>query len=166
MPIAIDGNNLLHTLPHPHRSRDEVRRAVLDQCRREKMSVIVVFDGPPPSGVPTTEHLGRVTVLYSESKSADDVIIGILGSTDSAQSWSVVTNDRGLAARARERGASIRTVAQWMGRRGTKSRRLTKVRPKPPLRPNEVRDWEHLFSEREEPPDDEPSRVYRPKRRR
>jgi hypothetical protein len=165
MPIAIDGNNLLHTLPHPHRSRDEVRRAVLDQCRREKMSVTVVFDGPPPGGAPATEHLGRVTILYSGSNSADDVIIGILGSAGSARSWSVVTNDQNLAARARERGASIRTLAQWKGRRGTKSN-LTRARPKPPLRPNEVRDWEQVFSNREEPPDDGPSRVYRPKRRR
>jgi len=163
MPIVIDGNNLLHSMPHHQRSREEVRRAILDQCRREKMSVTVVFDGHPPQGTPTTEHLGQVMILYSGSKCADDVIINHLPSGKSAHSWSVVTNDRGLATRAREKGAAVRTLAQWTRRRNVKPR-LTKPRPKPALRPNEVQRWEREFAERDRSEDDQPVRILRTKK--
>ncbi len=165
MPIVIDGNNLLHSLPSHQRSREAVRQTVLDQSRREKISVTVVFDGPPPSGSPATENLGQVTILYSGRTSADDVIIGVLPSGRAARSWSVVTNDRGLAIRTRERGALVRTLAQWTGRRGAKAR-PGRPRPKPPLRPNEVQQWEEEFTQGKETEDDGPSRVFKQKKRR
>ncbi len=165
MPIIIDGNNLLHSLPSHQRSREAVRQTVLDQSRHEKISVTVVFDGPSPSGSPATESLGQVTILYSGQTSADDVIIGKLPSGAAARSWSVVTNDRGLAARSRERGALVRTLAQWTGRRGAKAR-PGKPRPKPPLRPKEVQKWEEEFTKAKETENDAPARVFKAKRRR
>ncbi len=165
MPIVIDGNNLLHSLPSHQRSREAVRQTILDQSRREKISVTVVFDGPPPDGSPATEHLGQVTIFYSGQASADDVIIGRLPSGTAARSWSVVTNDHGLAARVRERGASIRTLAQWTGRRGSKTR-PGKPRPRPPLRPNEVQQWEEEFTKGKKTKNDGPARVFKAKRRR
>ncbi|MCD4747802.1 MAG: NYN domain-containing protein [Thermoanaerobaculales bacterium] len=164
MPILIDGNNLLHTLPRSHRDRESVRRLIIEQTRHERISVTVVFDGPPPDGSPATEHLGQVTVLYSGQTSADDVIIGRLPSSDAARSWSVVTNDRGLAARVRERGASTRTLAQWIGRRGVKVR-PGKPRPKPPLRAKEVEQWEEEFTKGKETEDDGHARVFRRRRK-
>ena len=59
MPVIIDGNNLLHSLPTPERNRADVRRRALDQVRHEAMQVFLVFDGPPPVGSPVQEHLGR-----------------------------------------------------------------------------------------------------------
>ncbi len=165
MPIIIDGNNLLHSLPSHQRSRKAVRQTVLDQSRHEKIKVTVVFDGPPPSGSPAIENLGQVTILYSGQTSADDVIIGRLPSGGAARSWSVVTNDRGLANRARERGALVRTLARWTGRRGAKTR-PGKPRPKPPLRPNEIQKWEEEFTKEKETENDGPARVFKPKRRR
>ena len=165
MPIVIDGNNLLHSLPPDQRSRETVRQRVLDQSRREKISVTVVFDGPPPDGTPSAEHLGTVTILYSGKASADDVIINRLPSGSAARSWSVVTNDRGLGARVRDRGASIRTLAQWTSRRGVKVR-PGKPRAKPPLRAKEVEQWEVIFKEGNQAEDDGPDRVFKPKRRR
>ena len=165
MPIVIDGNNLLHSLPPDQRSRAAVRQRVLDQSRHEKISVTVIFDGPPPDGSPATEHLGQVTILYSGHASADDAIISRLPSGGAARSWSVVTNDRALAARVRERGASIRNLAQWTGRRGAKVR-PGKPRPKPPLRAKEVEQWEKEFTKGTEPENDGPARVFKAKRRR
>jgi len=165
MPIVIDGNNLLHSLPSHLRSREAVRQTILDQSRREKISVTVVFDGPPPDGSPATEHLGQVTILYSGQTSADDVIVGRLPAGNAARSWSVVTNDRGLATRIRERGASIRTLAQWTGRRGAKVR-PGKPRPKPPLRPKEVQKWEEEFTKGKETENEGPARVFKAKKRR
>jgi len=164
MPIVIDGNNLLHSLPPDQRSREAVRQRVLDQSRREKISVTVVFDGPPPDGAPSVEHLGSVTILYSGKTSADDLIINRLPSGSAARSWSVVTNDRGLGARVRERGASIRTLAQWTGRRGAKVH-PGKPRPKPPLRAKEVEQWEKAVNEGKQAEDAGPERIFKPKPR-
>lgn len=165
MPIVIDGNNLLHSLPKTQRTREAVRQTVLDQSRREKISVTVIFDGPPPTGSPETEHLGQVTIVYSGPRSADDVIIDRLPTGGAARSWSVVTNDRALSARARDRGASIRTLSQWTGRRGAKAP-PGKPRPKPRLPSNEVRRWEQEFTEENEAETEGPTRVFRRRRGR
>ncbi len=165
MPILIDGNNLLHSLPPDQRSREAVRQRVLDQSRREKISVTVIFDGPPPGGTPPAEHLGSVTILYSGNTSADDLIINRLPSGRAATSWSVVTNDRGLGARVRERGASVRTLTQWTGRRGAKVR-PGKPRPKPPLRAKEVQEWKNLFQENRGTEEEGPTRVFKRKKGR
>ena len=164
MPIVIDGNNLLHTLPSGQRSRAVVRQKVLDLSRREKISVTIVFDGPPPDGSPSSEHLGSVTVLYSGKSSADDVIMKLVPPGSAARSWSVVTNDRGLGLRVRERGASVRTLDQWAGRRGARPRQ-GKPRPRPPLRTKEVLMWEEEFSKEKEIKDDGPTRVFKTRRR-
>ncbi len=145
MPILIDGNNLLHRLPKDQRSRSAVRTQVLDLTRHEAMSVTVVFDGPPPAGAPTRESLGKVTVVYAGSRTADDVIVGMLPAGSAARQYSVVTDDRGLADRARDRGASVRRLAEWQGRR--------KQRPRPTrfeskLSSHDIADWEAFFAGR------------------
>jgi predicted RNA-binding protein with PIN domain len=142
MPILVDGNNLLHSLPPPTRNREQVRRLVLDHCRHERLKITVVFDGPPPSGAPPREELGAVTVVYAGSKTADDVIIRRLPGGTAARDWVVVTDDRGLQARARDKGASIRTLAEW-------SSKKTAPPPKPriesKLSSHEVAQWEDYF---------------------
>ena len=143
MPILIDGNNLLHTLPPEHRRRGDVRRLVLDACRRERMKVTVVFDGPPPAGAPSRELLGAVTVVYSDTASADDVILRHVATGASAREWVVVTDDRGLAQRVRQRGAGVRTTAEWRQPRRTRSRGQER---QPKLSSHEVAEWEEVFS--------------------
>ena len=105
MPIIVDGNNLLHRLPTTSRPRAEVRRLVLETTRHERIAIVVVFDGPPPTGSPSEESLGSVTVVYAGKAVADDVMIGRLPTGRAASQWAVVTDDRGLAERARGRGA-------------------------------------------------------------
>jgi predicted RNA-binding protein with PIN domain len=143
MPILLDGNNLLHSLPKTQRSRPEVRKQVLDATRHEAMSVTVVFDGPPPSGSPTRESLGRVTVIYSGNRTADDVIVGSVPVGRGASQWTVVTDDRGLTDRVREKGARVRRLAEWRRRPRPKSRR---VPPESKLSSRDVADWEAFFS--------------------
>jgi len=144
MPILLDGNNLLHRLPKASRSRAEVRRLVLESTRHEKALVAVVFDGPPPAdGVPM-ESLGKVTVLYSAPKSADDVIISRLPEGPAARNWVVVTDDRKLAMRARNRGAHVRSLREWRSRRPQQHRRQ---RVESKLSSHELDDWERFFRE-------------------
>jgi uncharacterized protein YaiI (UPF0178 family) len=150
MPILLDGNNLLHRLPGSQRTRAEVRRQVLDITRRETVSVTVVFDGPPPVGAPPREALGKVTVIYSGSRSADDVILDLLPPGSAAGQWSVVTDDRGLASRVKGRGAKVRRLADWRGRRRQKA--PARARAESKLSSNEIAEWESYFAD---PPDDE-----------
>lgn len=143
MPVIIDGNNLLHTLPSEERDRMSVRRRALDAVRNEGMSLTVVFDGPPPAGSPDTEHLGRVTVRYSGGSSADDLILRLLPAKGRASEWVVVSDDRALGTRVRDRGARVRTLTEWRSRRSRQRARATR---EPKLSSHEVSDWEGYFS--------------------
>ena len=145
MPILLDGNNLLHRMDAADQSRSGVRRQVLQATRHEKMSVTVVFDGPPPSGAMARESLGHVTVIYSGSKTADDYIVGLLPTGTAAKQWSVVTDDRGLAERVRERGAEVRSLVDWRDRRRQKPPGRPRVESK--LSSHDVQDWEKFFAE-------------------
>jgi len=143
MPVIIDGNNLLHSLPTDQRDRSGVRRRALDVVRHEGTRLTVVFDGPPPPGSPDVEHLGRVVVRYSGSSSADDVIVGLLASRGRAVDWVVVSDDRVLRKRVRERGARVRTLREWRSRTPRKPRRST---AESKLSSREIADWEAYFS--------------------
>ncbi len=140
MPVLVDGNNLLHRLPASQRSREAVRRGVLDLVRREGVKVTVVFDGPPPSGTPQRELLGSVTVEYAGPRTADEVILHRVGGVRTGQ-ITVVTDDRELARRARVGGAEVRAVASWL------EKLRTPPREKPDdVSPSEVAEWEAFFA--------------------
>ncbi len=144
MPVVIDGNNLLHSTPRAGR-RGDVRRQALDQVRAAKVTITVVFDGPPPTGSPSVEHLGSVTVRYSGGRSADDEIVSLLPSGGAAADWVVVTDDRALGRRVRDRGGRVRTLAEWRRRRPRSPRR--QVSPKEPkLSSREIAEWEAFFT--------------------
>jgi hypothetical protein len=143
MPVVIDGNNLLHSLPGRGRGRDEVRRQVLEAVRGESLQLTVVFDGPPPAGTPDTELLGRVTVRYSGARSADDLIIALIPAGANAGQWVVVTDDRGLRGRVQRRGGAVRSLAEWRGRR---PRRPPSHEAERRLSARELAEWEAYFS--------------------
>ena len=143
MPVIIDGNNLLHGLPKTEQNRDSVRRAALDAVRSGGMSLTVVFDGPPPAGSAGPEHLGRLTIRYSGASSADDLILRLLPRTSKASDWVVVTDDRALRNRVRERGGQVRALGEWRSRQRRKARHVSR---EPKLSSREVADWEAFFS--------------------
>jgi hypothetical protein len=143
MPVIIDGNNLLHSLPSHERNRESVRRKALDTVRHEGMRLTVVFDGPPPAGAPAVEDLGRVTVRYSGNSSADELILRLLAGQARASEWVVVSDDRALGAKARDRGATIKTLKEWRSRKTAQPKQATR---EPRLSSHEVADWEAFFS--------------------
>ncbi|MBD3851584.1 MAG: NYN domain-containing protein, partial [Acidobacteria bacterium] len=151
MPVIIDGNNLLHSLPSREQNRDSVRRRALDTVRHGGMSLTVVFDGPPPVGSPDPEHLGRLTIRYSGASSADDLILRLLPKAGRASEWVVITDDRALRGRVSEQGAQVRTLQEWQSRRPRKPRREPR---EPKLSSREVTDWETFFSSREDDAND------------
>ena len=117
---------------------------MLKAYRHDRMAVVVVFDGPPPSGSPGEESLGSVTVVYAGKANADDVIIRRLPIGRRAHQWVVVTDDRGLADRARQRGAEVRSLAQWRAKPRTAPRRAGF---EPKLSSHDIADWEAFFGE-------------------
>jgi len=88
---------------------------------------------------------------YIVDATADDVIIRRLPGGTAARDWVVVTDDRGLQARARDKGASIRTLAEW-------SSKKTAPPPKPriesKLSSHEVAQWEEFFADGSRDEDD------------
>jgi len=147
MPVIIDGNNLLHSLPSQEQNRHSVRRRALDSVRDGGMSLTLVFDGPPPVGSPDPEHLGRLTIRYSGSSSADDLILRLLPGSGGASQWVVITDDRALRDRVRDQGAQVRTLGEWQSRRPRKQRRVSR---EPKLSSREVADWETFFASRDD----------------
>ena len=143
MPLLIDGNNLFHSLPRSERSRADVRQMVLETVRYERLQVTVVFDGPPPDGSPKIEHLGRVTVRYSGSSSADDVILRVLPDGSRASEWVVVTGDRELGRRVRDCGGRVLSLSEWHSRRPKLPRRPAH---EPKLSSHDIDEWEAYFS--------------------
>lgn len=146
MPILVDGNNLLHQLPRSERSRETVRRVVLERSRGQRQRVTVVFDGPPPPTAPDVESLGAVTIRYAGSRAADDVIIATLPQGPPARQWVVVTDDRELQRRAHAAGAEVRPLASFRVAAGRSRSTETVVRPERPLSGREVAEWEQAFS--------------------
>lgn len=142
MPIMVDGNNLLHRLPNDRRQRAEVRRLSLELARREAIRITLVFDGPPPPGSPERERLGRVTVVYSGSASADDAIVRLLPKGRAAHSWEVVTDDRRLGSRVTSTGARVRSLNQWLH----KLEAMTVPDDDSSLSPDEVSQWQSYFA--------------------
>jgi predicted RNA-binding protein with PIN domain len=143
VPILIDGNNLLHTLPAGQRSRAELRRLCLELVRGEGAHLILVFDGAPPAGTPSTERMGRVTVLYAAPLSADDAILARLPHPPETASWVVVTDDRQLRERVRQSGAKLRSLRDFRSKLIAAAQR---PREEEALSPAELAEWEELFS--------------------
>lgn len=105
MPWILDGNNLAGG-----RSRDAVRRAALDLARRERLRIVLYFDGAPPPGSAAVEKLGSLEVRYTPH--ADSAILRALGAD--GRGWRVATDDRGLASRAKLAGAAaVPAEAFW-----------------------------------------------------
>ena len=97
MPWIVDGNNLAGG-----GGRAEVRGAVLALAHRERIRIVLFFDGAPPAGAPEVERLGSVQVHYVPN--ADDAIVRFLAGR--GRGWTVATDDRGLAQRVRNTGAA------------------------------------------------------------
>jgi hypothetical protein len=105
MSWVIDGNNLLG---RAGAARDEVDakrqlvRTLSAFARANRTKVACYFDGPEPDQF--GKHLGSVSVIFSGSRSADDLIISRVAS---GSGWKVVTADRALSARIKRREVSI-----------------------------------------------------------
>ena len=98
MPWVLDGSNLAGARP-----RGTVREAALALARRERISIVLFFDGAPPAGSANLERLGAVEVRYVPN--ADAAVLDFLRGR--GREWRVATDDRALARRVRDGGVEV-----------------------------------------------------------
>jgi len=112
--LLVDGNNVMGSRPDGWwRDRDGATRRLVERLgalvARSGDEITVVFDGPAPDGLPEGTH-GGVRVVYATRRgrdAGDDRLVAELTRDPAPESLTVVTSDRGLAARARAAGAPV-----------------------------------------------------------
>jgi predicted RNA-binding protein with PIN domain len=112
MSWVIDGNNLLGRAGAARFSADTKRQLVRTLgafARVNRTKVTCYFDGPEPEHF--GKHLGSVSVIFSDARSADDLIIKRVAT---GSGWNVVTADRALAARIKRREVAIIDPGSFM----------------------------------------------------
>jgi len=144
MPFLVDGNNLLGRLLGRGDASPEERRAVqakiAARVRAGRSTVVLFFDGEPAAGK-REASLGGLSVRYSGNRSADDAIVEAIERAKARRDCHVVTDDRGLAERARHRGARALSTDDFWGR-------LDAEEPAPgKASPVDVNDWMSFFSD-------------------
>jgi predicted RNA-binding protein with PIN domain len=119
MPYLVDGNNLAHALGLSRdglADRDACLKTVAAFCRSRGARATVFFDGPAPGGARTSIHLHRVRVVFSEARSADDLILDLLKTSKSPKDFTLVTSDKSLGDRARREGVTIQRCHEFTTR--------------------------------------------------
>ncbi|HUP63176.1 MAG TPA: NYN domain-containing protein [Thermoanaerobaculia bacterium] len=112
MPYLIDGSNVLGAMRVDRHSDDAKRglvRLLAGFARAKRTRVTCIFDGPEPASF--GRHLGSVSVVFSGPRAADELIVERAAS---GRGWSVVTSDRGLAARVQRRQVEIVAPAAFI----------------------------------------------------
>jgi predicted RNA-binding protein with PIN domain len=145
MPYWFDGNNLIGQSAATARADSQTRRAFLSTLSSYKKSgggrFLVYFDGEDPdrSSSPT-----GISIRYSAPESTDTAILHRLHEIQNPSEVIVVTNDRELATRCRNSGASTLSWQQF----------TLKMQSRPPAKPRkqddsqqkvDVEDWLRYF---------------------
>ena len=112
MPWLVDGSNVLGAMRTDRHSDDAKRgliRLLAGFARAKRTRVTCVFDGPEPPSF--ARSLGAVSVAFSGSRSADELIVERAAQ---GRGWNVVTSDRGLAARVQRRQVTVVAPAAFI----------------------------------------------------
>ncbi len=136
MPWLIDGNNVLGVMRVDRvavEPKRELSKLVAAFARSRRTKVTCYFDGPEPPSF--ARHLGSATILFSGTRSADDLIVERVRG---GAAGNVVTSDRELAARVAGRRVKIIDAVQFV-------RELQELERDPSTSPTE--DWMAYFSD-------------------
>ena len=106
--VIVDGNNLLHAMhahaPVPHVGRETMVRIIERWAHRVDDHVTLVFDGSAPAGgLGQQFESRRIHVRFSAPKTADDVIVDLIGKARPPADTRVVSDDTALGHAARMR---------------------------------------------------------------
>ncbi len=120
MHYYIDGYNLLFRVTagtaKSNRSLQHQRQAVLEALGHQiadlHLNATIVFDSQQTH---TRGHLDALEIVYAaENQSADAYIIEEIGRSANPSQETVVTSDRELAARCKQRGARTQTIDAFL----------------------------------------------------
>jgi len=135
MPYIIDGSNVIGRSGADLRGDDPKRqlvRLLASFARQKRTRVVCFFDGPEPPSF--AKSLGSVSVVFSGAMAADELIVKRVSS---GRGWSVVTSDRGCAARVAGRHVAVISAEQF-------ARELETLQRDEPADPE---DWQAWFSD-------------------
>ncbi len=168
--LLIDGNNLLHALRQRDAGAVLPAAALVGRIRAvvpAAVAIELVFDGPSERGMRGTRVASGLIVRYGGRHTADDVLLSLVDEARAATGPAgadnilVVSDDRQLRYRLRERGAGTAGTHWLLGRleRRTLDSPAT-GNPRPPRDPHAARAAERNPAT----PDDERERTWRPGR--
>lgn len=124
MHYFIDGYNLLFRLLHGSENLQSQREAIIYDLNRKislvKIDVSIVFDSTFQMGGRTRTHYDQLEILFTaEGETADEYIMDEIKNHAHPQQETVVTSDKKLAWRVRNRSAHTETVEEfilWLNR--------------------------------------------------
>jgi hypothetical protein len=133
----LDGNNLLSAAVGSRTGGARERLLVRLANFRLPSPCTVVFDGPPPPESKGRRRMGGLSVVYCAPRSADEVILARVRPGDR-----VVTGDRDLALRCRDRQARVVPPQEFLSALKPAGR---KDAEKPDATAVDVQAWLKLF---------------------
>jgi len=112
MAYIIDGNNVMGQTPGWHRDKPRARLELLKRvaafARLRGARITIAFDGAPDQEFPEGSAFKGIKILYAHRGStADDRIVELVESSRDPRGITVVTSDRQLGVRVRQRGANV-----------------------------------------------------------
>ncbi len=112
MHYYIDAYNLLFKLQIKSSSLQKQREALLTTLKPySSLNLTLVFDGHE---ICERSHFGDLEVIYTQGETADDYIIKEIENSPKPSSHTVVTSDRPLATTAKNLGAKILSIPEFL----------------------------------------------------
>jgi predicted RNA-binding protein with PIN domain len=141
MHYFIDGYNLLFRLIHDNRDLQSQREAIIHDLNQKisllKLNASIVFDAAFQIGERTRSHYDALEILFTgEGETADEYIVDEIKNSLHPQQETVVTSDKKLAWRVRNRSAHTESVEEfilWLNRSYKNKLRQLKTKKEKPL---------------------------------
>jgi predicted RNA-binding protein with PIN domain len=152
MPLIVDTYNVLHqtgVLPAEHSGLDTAElAALLGRSRWRRQPVLLVCDGRA-AGRDQTARVGKVRVLYAgPSKTADELMIAMIGCSNSPRQLLVVTSDREILKAAKVRRCQTLRSDEFLTQLGddlTRVRSAAKGTDEKRMPRQSVESWKAFF---------------------
>lgn len=144
MHYFIDGYNLIFRLLHEEEDLQSKREAIIHDLNQKisllRIDASIVFDATSQLGDGTRTHYDQLEILFTaEGETADEYIMEEIRNHPHPQQETVVTSDKRLAWRVRNRSAHTESVEEftfWLNRAyKNKQRQLKKGKQIPPISP-------------------------------
>ena len=137
MPYLVDGNNLAHALGFSNGTRadrESCARTVGGFCRVQGAQATLIFDGPAPAGSRGGGQTHRLRIIFSEARSADDLILQLLAGSKTPRDFIVITSDKSLGDKARHKGARVEKAHEFARRLDRPSKTAGPLSDKPAVK--------------------------------